>query len=134
ADLVLVRVEPGAVRGLSAARVRGLEEAVAHARGLQPVDGGDVRVALARVAEGARGVVVVEAVAPLVVEDARDLARVPAAAAGAEEVDARAVPEGVARLVQVDVRGEALVEPGVRGQPAPRELRDAVQLVVGRAG
>src|SRR4029453_15208922 len=83
----LVLVEAGAVGGHPAALVRGLEEAVADARGAQAVDAGDVSVRLARVRQRPAGVVVVERVAPLVVEDGRDLARVAATAARAEEVD-----------------------------------------------
>src|SRR4030095_7644683 len=132
--LVLVRVEAGAVRGRAAAVV-GLEEAVADARALQAVDGGDVRVALARVGERAGRVVVVEAVAPLVVEHGRDLAGVPAAPARAVEVHVLRgrAPERVAGLVDVHVRRELALQPGVRGQPAPGLLGQLVELVEARA-
>ena len=64
---------------------------------------------------------------------AADLAGVPAAAAGAVEVDGGAVPEGVAGLVDVDVGGELRVQPGVGGQPAARLLGQLVELVERRA-
>ena len=59
----------------------GLEEAAADAGGVQAHDRGHVGVGLAGVADAGRVVEEVEAVAPLVVEDGRDLARVAAEAA-----------------------------------------------------
>src|SRR6266571_1261790 len=133
-DLGLVGVVTGAVGGLAAALVAGPPEAVTHARGLEAVDGGDVGVGLTRVAEGAAGVVLVQAVSPLVVEDSVDLARVPAPAARAEEVDGGAVPVGVAGVVEVHVGREPALQPGVGREPAPGHLRDLVDFVVGGAG
>src|SRR5262249_42099374 len=129
-----VLVVAGAVgRGPAAAAGR-LEEAEADAGGLQPVDGVDVGVALAGVGQRAARVVVVEAVAPLVVEHGRDLAGVPAAAAGAVEVHGAAIPEGVAGVVDVHVGGQPAAQPGVVGQPAAGLLGQLVDLVESRAG
>src|SRR6185295_10822659 len=91
---------------------------------------GRADVAVGFTGAGGRGAVVaVEAVAPLVQRDGRELARVAAAATGLEEVQRRAVPVSVAGLVEVDVDGELAVEPGVRGQPAAADLLDAVDVV-----
>ena len=69
--------------------------------------------------------VAVHPVAPLVVEDGGDLARVVAAAALAVEVDRGSVPEGVAGEVDVHVGRELLAEPGIAWQLSPG-LRDQV--------
>src|SRR5262249_26498100 len=96
--------------------------------------GVDVRDRLARVGDGAVGAVVVDAVAPLVVEDGRDLARVAAlAAAVTVEVHGAAVPEGVAGVADVDVGGELGLQPGVVGQVALGLLDETVELVVAGA-
>ncbi len=121
--------------GVAVAAAVGGEEAVADARGVQGEGGGDVAVGLAGAVVGRRtvAVVAVDAVAVLVERHARQLAGVGAAAAGTEEVDRRAVPVGVAGLVEVDVGGELGVEPAVGGQPAARRLLGAVEHVELRA-
>jgi hypothetical protein len=75
------------------------------------------------------GVVVVQAVAPLVVEHAGELAGVETAAARPVEVDSRAVPEGVAGEVDVHVCGQLLLQPAVTGKLSARHLDDAIELV-----
>ncbi len=107
---------------------------MADARGVEPVDRRDVGVRLRRVAETPAGVVVVHPVAPLVVEDGRDLTGVAAAAAALEEVDRAEAVDGVAGVVDVDVGVELGLEPGVAGQPTLGQLDELVQLVEAGAG
>ena len=116
--------------GVAVAAAVAAEEGGSDARVVEGEGGGEVAVGLAGavVDRGAAAVVLVEAVAVLVQRDAGDLAGVAAAAAGAEEVHRRAVPVGVARLVEVEVGGEALAQPG-RGQPAAGHLFGPVQVV-----
>ena len=74
----------------------------------------DVGVRLGGVVVAA-AVVLVEAVTPLVGQHARVLAGVPAAVSGAEHVDL-AAPRRVAGVVDIRVRRDGAVEPGVVGQ------------------
>ncbi len=105
------------------------EEAPADARGVQAQGGVDVGDRFAGRGDGRVDAVVVHAVAPLVVEDRGNLARVATAVTLAVEVDGDSVPEGVAVVVDVHVRGQLLLEPCVRRQLAPRLLLHPVELV-----
>ena len=121
----------GAAAGVAVAAARvARPEVAAEARVVQLQEAVHVGDRLARARDAGVVVVGVEAVAPLVVEDAGQLAGVGAAAARAVEVDAAAVPEGVAGVVDVHVdRQLVLGQPGVVGQPAPALLDQPVDLV-----
>src|SRR5215203_5000401 len=101
--------------------------------GLDEGEGVAHRLAGALVGSGAARVGV-HAMAPLVEEDGRDLARVGAAAARAVEVHRRAVPEGVAGVVDVHVRRQRAVEPGVARQEARGLAVNIGQVVEARTG
>src|SRR5262249_28849590 len=108
---------------LANAGVLGLQEGEGVAHGLA---GPLVRGRAARVG--------VHAVTPLVEEHGGDLTRVRAAAARAVEVHRRAVPEGVAGLVDVHVGGERAVEPGVAHEESRRFAVDVGQVIKAGAG
>src|SRR5262249_22296944 len=120
-----------------AAAVAVEEEAAAEAGVGQTQDAVDVGDRLAGGGDAVVRAVVVEAVAPFVVEDRGDLPGVPAAASLAVEVDGGAVPERVAGVVDVHVRGDLAVQPPLRGgvlrQAQAPALDLPVQLVEARA-
>ena len=117
--------------GVAVAGAVARQEALAEAGVVEGDQRRGVAVGLAggAVGGGAGAVVLVDAVAELVERHAGDLAGVGAAAARLEEVERRAVPVGVAGLVQVDVDGELRVDPGVGRQPAADHFLDPVDLV-----
>src|SRR6185436_822129 len=122
--------------GVAVAAAVGGPESGADARAVGGQGRRPVAVGLARapVRSPAVAVVAVQAVAILVEGYPLDLTRVVAAAAGAVEVDRRAVPVGVAGEVDVDVGGELLAQPDVAQQPAAADLLGAVHMVELGAG
>ena len=127
ADAVARRAADARV-AVAAARAAEQEPA-AQARLVDPQGGVDVGDALAGVGDDAVGVVVVQPVAPLVVEHPGQLAGVVATAAGTVEVDVRTAPEGVAGQIDVHVGQQLLLQPGVVGELAAGHLLDPVELV-----
>src|SRR6185369_595614 len=122
--------------GVAVATAVAAQEAGSDAGAVDGDRRGEVAVGLAGAAlgSGAGAIVLVQTVAVLVQGDAGDHAGVVAAAARLEEVERRAVPIGVAGLVQVDVDGELGAQPGVRRQPAAADFLDPVDLVELLAG
>src|SRR6185295_6509180 len=121
--------------GVAVTAAVGAEEAGSDAGVVELQGGREVAVGLAGAAfrRGAGAVVLVQAVAVLVQRHGGDLAGVAAAAARFEEVQRRAVPVGVAGLVEVDVDPQLPLQPGVAGQPAAADFLDAVDVVELRA-
>ncbi len=120
----------GADAAAVVARAAVGEEPAPEAGVGQPQDAVDVRDGLSGRGDAGVGAIVVEAVAPLVVEDGGDLAGVPAPVARPIEVDAGAVPEGVAGGVDVHVRHQLVVHPRLRGVVFRQEVAPPLDLAV----